>query len=68
MTWRLKEATIRQKSLLFEWGLLPCHSISRGEASRLIERVLTLKAKPRARLPSDSWGVGMKPVERSEIS
>ena len=60
MNWRLKEVTARQKALLFEWGL-PCHQVSRGEAARLIDKILTLKAKPRARLPSDSWGVGLKP-------
>lgn len=47
MSWRRREATIRQKALLFEWGLLPYHPISRGEASILIGRVLRGKKKHR---------------------
>ena len=39
MTWRRKEATARQKALLFELGMLPYRSLTRGEAANLISRV-----------------------------
>lgn len=44
-TWRDKDATPRQNAILFEWGLLPAHTLSRGEASRLISKVFGARAQ-----------------------
>lgn len=68
MSWRRKESMARQKALLFEWGLLPSYPISRGEAARLIDRILTLKVKATREITLPSGGEGMKPIERSEKS
>lgn len=66
MSWYQKEATARQKALLFEWGVLPNQPISRGEAARLIDKILTLKASATSAITLRSGGEGMKPLERSE--
>jgi len=60
MSWRYKGATIRQKAILFEWGI-SCPR-SRGEASRLIEKIITLKAKTEGAINLPSGDFGMKPV------